>query len=261
MKTTALLTQMVITAAAMTLVTSGCGAQSSNVVQGVKPDQPAYPIGTQVLFTFGVENRGDKPVTYTFSSSKQFDLWIKRGPKEIYRLSKGKMYASVITHLQLEPKETKTFSVKWDQKDNDRKDVGPGTYTVHAQLTPSRVTMPVVFSKLQIGRTAAAIPPVTVKEAINRFNDLKDRTVSISAAYKGWRPDPEDPNTKDGPPITRSDWTVCDSTGCMYVHGSVNLDPLKDVGKKVTVTGKLKKTDKGQVYLVLASATVEVSEQ
>jgi hypothetical protein len=43
----------------------------------------------------------------------------------------------------------------------------------------------------------------------------------------------------------------------MYVTGSVNLDPQRDVGVRITVTGKVQRTDKGQVYIVLDSAVIE----
>lgn len=237
-----------------------CLAQQSpagDLLQGIKADHFAYKLGEPVRLTYAVRNRGSKPITLSFSSAKQHDIWITRGDTEVFRFSKGRMYATMLTTLVLQPGQTKSFDFTWNQKDNNGQDIGPGTYTVHAQLTPTRNQPPPVRTSIQIGSTGAAQVPVTVREAIQRSTELLGRDVVIAAIYRGRQPDPSDPNCKDGPPVTKSDWVIADHTGCMYVTGAANLDPVKDLGVRITVTGKVRRTDKGQVYLTLDRALME----
>ena len=228
-----------------------------DLIQGVKADKPAYSLGEKIAFQFAVRNDSNQAITYKFSSSKQFDLWVTRGGEETYRLSKNKVYLQMMTNVTLRPGETKTYCAEWDQKDNSRKQVGPGAYTTYAQLTPTGNKPPPTSTRVQVGARGATLIPITVKEALSNFTALAGKRVLIPAVYKGSSPDPKDPNTKDGPPVTRSDWAIRDATGCMYVVGMVNLDPTKDTGISITVVGKLEKTEKGQVYMILESATVE----
>ncbi|MCL5102914.1 MAG: BsuPI-related putative proteinase inhibitor [Armatimonadetes bacterium] len=228
-----------------------------DMIQGVKAEQPSYSLGEPVTLIFAVRNRGTAPVTYTFPSSKLYDIWVKLGDTEVYRWSKGRMFLTVITTLKLDPGETREFRAEWNQKDMSGKDVGPGVYEVHAQLQPSRNKPPETKGKVKVGVTTVAVVPVNIAEAVRRADELSGRRVQISASYRGFQPNAGDPNTKDGPPVTRSDWAICDSTGCMYVNGPIDLDPANDTGKRVNVVGKVRKTPKGQVYLVLESVTVE----
>lgn len=239
----------------MTSESNAQQASSGNLLQGVKSEQASYALGETVKFVYAVRNRSDAPITYQFTSSKLYDLWVKIGDTEVYRWSKGKMFLTVMTTLKLDPSETREFKAEWDQKDNSGKDVGPGVYDVYAQLQPYQDRPPVVKAKVKIGKTSVAIVSVTVAEAVRRGDELLGHQVSILATYRGFQPDPSDANTKNGPPVTRSDWAICDSTGCLYVTGATNLNPDKDIGAKVFVVGKVRKTPRGQVYLTLDSVT------
>ena len=240
---------------AMALVAGGAGAD--NLMQGVKCEKPGYGLGEKIVCQYSVRNEGSLPVVYSFPSAKQFDLWVTRGDDvELFRLSKNKVYAQVLTRFALAPGETKTFCAEWNQKDIKGKQVGPGTYKVYARLTPSKNRPPSTTCRVVVGGKGAALAPVTIRQAISLAGQVPNSRVSISATYRGWSPEPNDPNTKDGPPVTRSDWAIRDDTGCMYVVGTADLDRTKDMGAKVTVVGRLKKSAKGQVYLVLESATV-----
>lgn len=234
-----------------------CGS----VIQDILAGKNAYALGEPVKVTFAVRNPCSRAITYTFSSAKQYDLWVKRGETEVYRLSRNRSYAAVITTVEFKPGETRMFDIEWDQKDNEGKSIGPGLYEIYAGLTPVRNVPAAVKTKVQIGSAGMAVAPVTVRDAIRLVGSLKDRKVQISGTYRGLQPDSNDPNIKSGPPVTKSDWVVCDSTGCMYVNGSTSLSPDKDMGTKITVTGKLVKSRNGQVYMVSESITLEQSNQ
>jgi hypothetical protein len=245
---------VMVLAIVVAAVTAGAGADG--VVQGVRAEKYNYKLGDKIVFEYAIHNEGSETVVYSFPTAKQFDVWVSRGGEEVFRESRGRMYAQIITTLALKPGETKSYCATWDQKDFKGKQVGPGVYDVHAQLTPSRNRPSPTVSKVQLGAKGAALIPITIKEAISNYARLVGKRVLISAIYRGWSPNPGDPNTKDGPPISKSDWAICDGSGCMYVVGSVDLDPAKDTGARITVIGKLEKNSKGQVYLMLESATV-----
>jgi len=251
-----------VVAAVGVAVLSGSHAQrpgGANLVQGVKPGKARYPLGACVQFTYAIRNAGSQPITYNFTSSKLFDLWVQWGEVEVYRYSRGKAYATVMTSLTLQPGESRSFEVTWDQCGPDCKQVGPGAYNVYAQLASTGERPPAAKGKVCIGDAEAAIIAVSVAEAVANFDKLQKRTVQIAATYRGWQPNADDPNVKNGPPVTRSDWAICDRSGCMYVTGRIDLSPTRDIGRKITVTGKLRKTAKGQVYLFLENAKIEKS--
>ena len=248
---------MMIVVAVGAVMSNECAANNATVLQGLKSEKAGYPLGETVELAYSITNRGDKLITFNFTSSKMYDFWVKLGSKEVWRLSRGKMYAAVMSNLTLQPGETKTFTAKWNQKNIAGEQATPGTYDVFAKLTPFRNAPPSTRCKLEIGAAAPAPVPVTVREAVSHVDELLNRRVAIAAMYRGWRPDTSDPNCKDGPPVTRSDWAISDYTGCMYVTGPISLDPVRDVGVSVTVIGTLQKTSKGQVYLKLESATIQ----
>lgn len=253
-----ILAVLLIVAAGGVLMLSKCSAEKNQdpLLQGVKTDQHQYKLGRNVNITFAVKNTGSKPVILHFSSTQHFDVWIKRGSQQIFKLSHGRAYGMIITQLELSPNQTKTFTTTWDQKNDEGQEVGPGAYTVYAQLTTMKKRPPAVSATFEIGSVEAMLVPVTIKQAIDGVYELRNQDVAVSATYRGWQPNPNDPNTKGGPPVSRSDWAICDGSGCMYVSGHSGLDPVRDVGKKVNVIGRLAKTEKGQVYLILKSLTL-----
>jgi len=238
---------------------SAQSATSNTLLQGVKSEQGNYPLGECIKLIYVLQNRTGQPLIYNFSSSKQYDIWVKIGDKEVYRFSKGKMYAMAFTSLVINSNNTKTFEAVWNQKDNDGHEVGPGVYDIYAQLTPAKNPPPLTKGKVRIGVVKIAVVPITIGESIRRISELLGKRVQIQATYRGWQPNANDPNVKDGPPVTRSDWAVCDSSGCMYVTGKIDLDPVKGIGTSVNLIGKLQKTKTGQVYMVLENAVIQKS--
>ncbi len=234
---------------------AGTGSAQQSVMQGLRTDKPSYGLGETVSFEYAIRNDTNQVLKYSFTSGKQFDLWVLCDGGECYRLSKHMFYTQALTSLTLGPGDTKTYCARWDQKDNSGKQVGPGTFTVYAQLTPSDNAPPATSTRVQIGTKTAALVPVTIKQAITTFDALAGKMVVISAVYRGFQPNPKDSNVHDGPPETNQDWAVCDDTRCMYVVGKNPLDSTKDRGVAITVIGKLKKSAKGQVYMILQSAT------
>ncbi|MFQ3550067.1 MAG: BsuPI-related putative proteinase inhibitor [Armatimonadota bacterium] len=232
------------------------------ILQEILLEKESFEIQKEIQAEYAIKNISNKPITYTFNSSKQFDAWVMKVDKEIYRYSDNKAFLTVITNLTLQPNEIKKFKFSWDQKDKAGKDVGPGSYTIYAQLTPSEKKLQPEPTKknITIGLGTSDASKISIREAIEQFSTYEKKKVIIEAKYTGWRPDKDDPNISDGPPETRSDWTIADDTGAMYVTGNNILDPTEDKGKKISVLGILKKTDKGKVYIKAEKVTL-ISEK
>jgi hypothetical protein len=97
---------------------------------------------------------------------------------------------------------------------------------------------------------------VNVSDITNNVDAVIGQVVSIVGAYRGWRPDPDSPACKPGPPVLRSDWAISDETGCIYVTGKSGLDPTDDYGKRISVVGIVKKTSSSQPYIEARSVTL-----
>ena len=77
----------------------------------------------------------------------------------------------------------------------------------------------------------------------------KDQKVIIDGEFWGWNC-----SELGGPPVTRSDWCIRDWTGSIYVTGMPPaLDFSEDLGKRVSVTGMVKITESGEIYIEASS--------
>ncbi len=93
------------------LVALAAGGAWGELVQGVKCEKPGYGLGEKVAINYSIHNDGSAPLVYNFPTAKQFDVWVTRGDDvELFRLSKNKVYAQVLTSICLAPGETKAFS-------------------------------------------------------------------------------------------------------------------------------------------------------
>ena len=113
-------------------------------------------------------------------------------------------------------------------------DWDPRTLTVNLTVTP--VGEPAVSDLGQI----LANPPAWA-----------GRVVVIRGEYLGWHADPFGAATSQGPPVTRSDWTIRDAGGSLYcaATGVDHLNPIDDLGRRVSVTAVVQLADKGFPYL------------
>lgn len=87
----------------------------------------------------------------------------------------------------------------------------------------------------------ATVPGMILEEPA-RFESV---TVTVTGVFHGWRGP-----CRYGPPVSRGDWMIADSSGCLYVHGPVpsGLDPARPAGEKISVTGVVR-LNMGRPYL------------
>lgn len=102
----------------------------------------------------------------------------------------------------------------------------------------------VSFTACAVGEQITGGEQVSIADITSNPTEYKGRTVTISGEYRGWEPG------HGSPPVTRSDWILKDETGSIYVTGKVSprLDPVEDIGKKITVYGIVRVKD-SQAYI------------
>ncbi|WP_203556435.1 BsuPI-related putative proteinase inhibitor [Bacillus sp. B15-48] len=96
------------------------------------------PIATseKISFELVLKNESDSPKELEFPSSQLYELTV-RDPdgKIVYTFSEDKMFAQVITTVQLAPKEKKVWVEEWIHS------LQPGAYEVTAQLLSSKAPL------------------------------------------------------------------------------------------------------------------------
>ncbi|MEN6372563.1 MAG: BsuPI-related putative proteinase inhibitor [Armatimonadota bacterium] len=230
-------------------VTTAESTVPAQPVSGVKTDKQSYSLGEPIKMTFVVENPTQRNIVLKFSSSQIYDIWAEKDSKEVWRWSRGKFFTQALTSITLKPGERRTFQETWNQTSNDGQQVSPGAYSVFAQLMTMQPRPTPVMTQITIGSVQAIIKTMTVSAIVSNIDAAVGQTVQLSGTYLGWRPDPNSPVCKQGPPVTRSDWAISDQTGCIYVTGPSGLDPTDDYGKSISITGIVRKTAKEQPYI------------
>lgn len=245
-----------VAASAVTAATGAFGSAGGSIEQALRTERYRYDVGEPVRLVYSIRNRGDSPVSYSFATSQQFEMVIERGATRVYRLSRGKFYTQAFTSFTLKPGESRTFSIRWDQRDDNGKLVEPGRYRARVWLTPVRAKLPDTSVQFETAYTFVAPRTLTVREAVRNAEYLAYTQVRIRGTYRGQQASAGDTWCRMGPPVTRNDWIVADHTGAIYVTGRISLDPVKDVGTAVELIGRIAQTNRGQVYLVLKRATI-----
>jgi len=222
---------------------------------GVKTDKSNYGLGEPVTISFVVENRTKEEITLRFPSSQRYDVWVVKDGTEVWRWSRGRVFAQAITSLVLRPGDKKVFEETWKQISDDRKEAAPGAYDVFAQLTTFPPRPSPVKAHITLGKAEPVVTPTTIGAIVDNVDAALGQVVSITGVYRGWRPDANSPACRPGPPVTKSDWAVSDQTGCIFVTGPSGPDATNDYGKQITVVGTVCKTDKGQPYIEAKNVT------
>ncbi len=113
--------------------------ENENFSISVKTDKAYYKSDEPVKITFTVKNNGNSPIKFTFDTAQLYDFSIVNygWGKLVYRWSKGKMFAQVITHIEIPANGEKVFTFMWDQNSNTGQSVAVGSYMVNFWLNVS----------------------------------------------------------------------------------------------------------------------------
>lgn len=90
------------------------------------------------------------------------------------------------------------------------------------------------FKPVEPGSEDQEADPETILREPSRF---ASGTVTVRGVFQGWRGP-----CRSGPPVSRNDWMIGGTSGCLYVHGPVpsGLDPARPSNKKISVTGTVR---------------------
>ena len=87
---------------------------------------PGEPVSMMLTFT----NCGHGPVTRGYGTAQQYDFTVSNASgEEVWRWSRDRAFALVVTYQTFEPGETTVYGATWDQLTNDGEPVPPGMYS------------------------------------------------------------------------------------------------------------------------------------
>lgn len=108
--------------------------------------------GAPVDVTLTLRNAGPAAVALSFATAQRFDVVVYDDDcKEIWRWSRGRMFAQVLGSLTVAPGEIVTYRVRWDQRDQGGRQVRLGAYEARIVFLGKRAprSSPVVLSPLE----------------------------------------------------------------------------------------------------------------
>ena len=95
----------------------------------------AYAKGSVVKFEFTVTNPTSGPVHFDFDTAQQFDVTVvDPHGVEAWRWAQGRMFAQMLTAIDLKPGESKLYTATWNT--STAMVLPTGSYTATATLTP-----------------------------------------------------------------------------------------------------------------------------
>lgn len=107
---------------------AGCSAVLS-------ADKAAYAKGEPIRLQLALVNDEEDLVTLTFASSQIYDFWVlDAAGSEVWRWSNSRVFAAVVTYIDLMPGASAVYTEIWDQLSNDKLAVPAGAYTIHARV-------------------------------------------------------------------------------------------------------------------------------
>ena len=118
---------------AVVLVAAASPLSVERVESGLRVEaslpRPTYDAGQVVEVALTAVNTGGAPVSVTFTSGQRFDLVIRRPRGDaVWRWSHDKAFIQVIQTLTLQPGQSLSFKIPWDQTDYQGLRVDPGPY-------------------------------------------------------------------------------------------------------------------------------------
>jgi hypothetical protein len=158
------------------------GSQTGIVVK-VETDKTVYKLGETVNITFTISNESNVFQKLTFNTAQTYDFVIFNIAKNdlgFYRWSQGRMFAEVITEINLEPNEVKVFKEQWNQKSNSGSLVSVGTYRLNFWLV-STTSKEKTYEPEDIGKSEQSQNFATTifiigqeSQDVSPFTDVKD---------------------------------------------------------------------------------------
>jgi hypothetical protein len=113
-------------------------------------DRRTYAAGTPVSITIRAVNPSSTPVTFNFSSNKQYDVGTGQNSVLLWNYAFGRTYQQVLTSFTLQPGESWERTVSWDRTLNNSTPAPAGSYDVQGALTTSSNDLPTSVLTVQL---------------------------------------------------------------------------------------------------------------
>lgn len=84
---------------------------TENIKVYLYTNNDSYEFGDQIVVTLIIKNTGQSKLRVPLSSSQIYDLTLSYKNKELWRWSKDKMFTSAITNFELNPGESKVYTI------------------------------------------------------------------------------------------------------------------------------------------------------
>lgn len=132
--------RLILVASLLGTPAGGCAAQEKAVpkpefetrIELKNPSGVAareFPAGAAISFVVTIKNQASAARTLTLPTGQTHDVVVMdAGHKEVWRYSRGRMFAQVIVDLTLKPGESRSYTTTWDQTDVKGKALPPGDY-------------------------------------------------------------------------------------------------------------------------------------
>lgn len=222
-------------------------------------DDSEYEPGTPVRILLDVTNVGEEAVALGFTTSQRYDFTVQRAGREVWRWSRGQVFATVTGRERIEPGESLQYRAQWDQTDASGQQVPAGTYEVRGWLTTEESRASTESSaEVQIMAPRPQRPSPSRGPKTTRLDDIAanpqafvNREVTVQGVFQGTDADAREPLLRGGQPVSRRDWVLEDETGGIWVNGDggLTLDPRRDLGTELQVNGIVRMTPARRVYL------------
>jgi hypothetical protein len=110
-----------------------------------------FATGAPVGFVLEVRNAARAPQRLEFPTARTHDFAVTDAHgREVWRWSRGRLFAQVLSEIELAPGESRRFAAAWDQRDAAGALALPGRYGVVASLACSPAPPPVGALYLEI---------------------------------------------------------------------------------------------------------------
>jgi len=103
-----------------------------------------FGAGEAVDLVLEVHNAGEAPLALSFATARRYDFAVMDAAGvELWRWSRGRLFAQVLEEIEMAPGETRRFAASWDKRDSSGTPAPPGHYRVTATLACSPSPPPV----------------------------------------------------------------------------------------------------------------------
>lgn len=110
-----------------------------------------FAAGEPVDLVLEIRNAGEQALALEFATARTHDFRVLDSEgREVWSWSHGRLFAQMLTQLELAPGERRRFAASWDQRDASGTLARPGRYGVVATLASSPSPPPVGPVELEV---------------------------------------------------------------------------------------------------------------